>query len=201
MRVLFVFPDMSPTVTNYTGVLSYGVGLLTALLRRDGHDVSLYHVTESPTEQQFKARVRAAAPDLVAFSSISHYAQRLRPWSTWAREATGAGVVIGGTHATYAPEEVSQHPDVDFTCVGEGEYAMVELCGALDRGEDPSTIANLWVRRGSEVVRNAPRAIVDDLDELPDPDFTVFDFDRLYSARQRTFNFLMSRGCAFRCTY
>ena len=201
MRVLFVFPDMSSTVTNYTGVLSYGVGLLAALLRREGHDVHLYHVTREPAEEEFRQKVRDARPDLVAFSAISHYAQRLRPWTKWAKEATGARVIVGGIHATYAPEEVSALPHVDFTCVGEGEDAMVELCGALEGGRDPTFIANLWVRRGSEIVRNAPRAIVDDLDSLPDPDFSVFDVDRLYSVRQGTFNYLMSRGCAFRCTY
>src|SRR5439155_4283071 len=137
MRVLFVFPDLSSNVTNYTGVLSYGVGLIAATLRRDGHEVSLYHVTQEPSEEEFRERVRAAHPDLVAFSAISHYAQRLRPWSKWAHEASGAPVVVGGVHATFAPESVSSIPDVHYTCVGEGEEALRELCQVLDHGGEP----------------------------------------------------------------
>jgi len=201
VRVLFVFPDLSSNVTNYTGVLSYGVGLLAAVLRGDGHDVFLYHITRDPTQEEFKERVRAARPDLIAFSAISHYARRLRTWTTWAREATGAAVVVGGVHATHAPEEVSSMPDVDFTCVGEGEEALRELCEVLSHGGEPSSIPSFWARRGDEVVRNPPRPILDDLDRLPDPDFSRFDVPGLYTARQGTFTYLMSRGCAFRCTY
>ena len=201
MRVLFVFPDMSSTVTNYTGVLSYGVGVLTALLRRDGHHVELLHLTHEFAREEFHERVRAANPDLVAISAISHYAQRIPIWARWAKSASSARVVVGGIHATYAPEEVVAEPAVDFVCIGEGEEAMVELCRALEDGKDPSNIQNLWARDGDQVIRNAPRAIWDDLDMLPDPDFSVFDFPNLYSVRQGTLNFLMSRGCAFRCTY
>jgi anaerobic magnesium-protoporphyrin IX monomethyl ester cyclase len=201
MRVLFVFPDLSSTVTNYTGVLSYGVGLLAAVLRRDGHDVSLYHIITDPTEEEFCERIRAARPDLVAFSAISHYARRLRTWSTWAHQATGAPVVIGGVHATHAPEEVSSMPDVHFTCVGEGEDALCELCNRLERGGDPTRVGGFWARSGDEVIRNPPRTIIDDLDSLPDPDLSIFDVPSLYTSRQGLFTYLMSRGCAFRCTY
>src|SRR5437899_1557139 len=112
MRVLFIFPDMSSTVTNYTGVLSYGIGQLAAILRAKGHEVSLYHLTCEPREEEFRETVRAAHPDLVAFSTISHYARRLRNWTTWAHQASGAPVVVGGVHATHAADEVSALPDV-----------------------------------------------------------------------------------------
>jgi radical SAM superfamily enzyme YgiQ (UPF0313 family) len=201
MRVQFVFPDLSSTVTDYTGVLSYGVAQLAAMLRGAGHEVSLYHITRDPTEEEFRARVAQASPDLVAFSAISHYARRLRRWTSWAHEAGGAPVVVGGVHATFAPDEIAALPGVTFTCVGEGEYALLELCEALERGRDPTGIPNLWARRGGDVVRNAPRPIVANLDELPDPDLSVFDVAGLFTSRQGQFTYLMSRGCAYRCTY
>jgi len=201
MRVLFIYPDLSSTITHYTGTLSYGVASLAAVLREEGHEVGLLHLIASPREEEFRARVRAARPELVAFSSNSHYARRLRSWTTWAREASGAPVVVGGVHATLAPEEVSALPDVDFTCVGEGEQALAELCRTLESGADPAGIRNLWVRGGVSVVRNAPRPQVQDLDALPDPDFSVFDFGRLYDVRKGIFMYLMSRGCPHSCTY
>lgn len=201
MRVLFVYPDMSSTVTSYTGALSYSVGLLSAVLRDAGHETSLYHVTHEPTQEEFQARVRAARPDLVAFSTISHYARRLGRWTTWAHEASGAPVAVGGVHATFAAEAVSALPDVHYTCVGEGEHALLELCDRLEHGGDPTTVDNFWARRGGEVVRNPVRPILDDLDALPDPDLSIFDVPRMYNSRMGTFHYVMSRGCAFRCTY
>ncbi len=201
MRVLFVFPDLSSTVTGYTGVVHNGVALLSASLKQAGHATALLHLTHEPDEEDFRARVRAAKPDLVAFTAISNYAQRLRRWTTWAHEASGAPIAVGGVHATYATEEVAAHPHVHFTCVGEGEQALLELCEALERGRDPGSIPNLWVRRGDTIVRNPMRTIVDDLDTLPDPDYELFDVPALYNSRAGVFGFLMSRGCAFKCTY
>lgn len=201
MRILFVYPDLSSTVTDYTGALSYSVALLSAVLRAAGHETALLHLTHDPTQEEFEARVRAARPGLVAFSAISHYARRLGRWTTWAHRASGAPVAVGGVHATFAPEQVSALPDVHYTCVGEGEQALLELCDRLERGADTSDVAGFWVRRGADVVRNPVRELVADLDALPDPDLSIFDVPRLYNSRAGTFHYLMSRGCAFRCTY
>ncbi len=201
MHVLFVFPDLSSDVTHYTGVPSYGVALLSAVLKRHGHTTSLYHLTHTPTEAEFRDRVRSVRPDLVAFSSNSHYARRLGAWTAWARDASGAPVAVGGIHATLAPEEVAALPAVDFICVGEGENALPALCRALETGGDASGIANLWVRNGSGMRRNDPGPLWRDLDLLPEPDLSVFDFANLYPVRRGTFSYLMSRGCAFGCSY
>lgn len=201
MRVLFVFPDLAADVTNYTGVPSYGVAVLSAVLKQAGHEVALAHLTTPPTAADFRECVRAARPDLVAFSCNSHYAQRLSLWSAWAKEASRAPVIVGGVHATLAPEQVAADPHVDFVCVGEGEGPLPELCAALAAGLDPTRIANLWARSNGGFVRNRPRPLLTDLDALPDPDFGLFDYDRLYHVRRGLFPFLMSRGCAYSCTY
>jgi anaerobic magnesium-protoporphyrin IX monomethyl ester cyclase len=201
MRVLFVFPDLSSTVTHHTGAPSYGVASLAATLRAAGHDASLYHLTHPPAAGEFRARVAAARPDLVAFSANSHYARRLAQWTAWARAAARAPVVVGGVHATLAPEDVAAPPTVDFTCVGEGEGALTDLCGALATGADPSRIPNLWVRTPRGILRNPPRPLVEDLDSLPDPDLSLFDFADLTNSRLGIFSYLMSRGCGYDCTY
>ena len=201
MRVLFVFPDLSSTVTHYTGAPSYGVAGLAAVLRAAGHRTGLLHLTAAPGPTAFRERVAAARPDLVAFSANSHYARRLAAWTAWARASAGAPVVVGGPHATLAPEEVAALPAVDYTCVGEGEGALADLCRALATGNDPARIPNLWVRTPRGLVRNPPRALIEDLDALPDPDLSVFDFASLYNSRQGTFSYLMSRGCGWDCTY
>jgi radical SAM superfamily enzyme YgiQ (UPF0313 family) len=201
MRVLFLFPDLAPNITAYNGVLSYGIASLSAALKQAGHEVSLYHMLREPPAEELRARVREAAPDLVAISANSHYARRLARWAALVRSATPAPIAVGGVHATLAPEEVSAIPEVGFTCVGEGEFALPELCAALAEGRDPSGEANLWVRVGGRVVRNPPRPPCPDLDRLPDPDLGLFDFARLHWVRRGYFPYLMSRGCGFRCTY
>lgn len=201
MHVRFVFLDLAGDVTHYTGVASYGVAGLAALLRREGHEISLYHLTSEPDEDTFRRAVAAGAPDLIAFSANSHYARRLGRWTSWAREAAAAPVVVGGIHATLAPAEVLALPAVDHVCVGEGEEALPALCRALATGADTVGIPNLWSARGVSQIRNPVRMPVAGLDELPDPELDLFEFRDLYPVRRGYFPYLMSRGCAFRCTY
>ena len=201
MRVLFVYPDLAPDVTDYTGVVSYGIAALSAVLKQAGHEVRLFHMTSESSEGEFRERIGATGADLVAFSTNSHYARRLLKWAAWTRSEADIPVAVGGVHATVAPEKVYSSPDVAFTCIGEGESALVELCRALEEGHDPSSIENFCVRNGTTIHKNPVRSRCQNLDELPNPDLSVFDFSRLYTVRYGMFPYIMSRGCAFDCSY
>ncbi len=201
MRILFVFPDLAAGITNYTGVTSYGVSLLSALCKTKGYETDLLHLTSEPTRETFRTKIQEFKPDLVAFSTNSHYARRLGDWTSWAAGETGIPVAVGGVHPTLVPEQVISLPHVTHICIGEGEGAFLELCAALDRGLDTSHIPNLWVKTPAGIIKNPPRPLVANLDELPDPDYSLFDFPNLYPVRRGLFPFIMSRGCAFRCTY
>ena len=39
-----------------------------------------------------------------------------------------------------------EEQDVDMTCVGEGEYAFMAYLAALEKGEEPTAISNLWIK-------------------------------------------------------
>lgn len=201
MRVLFVFPDLSSDKTNFTGAVSYGIAFLSSELKQAGHEAHLYHITSVPTEKEFRGSVRDAEADLVAFSSSSHYARRLRSWTAWTRAETDAPIAVGGVHATMAPEDVCSMPGVDFICIGEGDLALAELCDALESGRYPTATENMWARDGGVFVKNRVRPFLEDLDSLPDPDLSIFRFGNLYSTRRGLFPFIMSRGCAYSCTY
>jgi len=201
MKVLFVFPDLASDITNYTGVTSYGVSILSALCKEAGFETELLHLTQEPTRAGFVEKIAAAQPGLIAFSTNSHYARRLPEWTEWAAEGASAPIAVGGVHPTLSPEEVINLPHVSHICIGEGEEAFLELCRALDEGRDTTGIANLWVKQDGVIHRNEMRPLIRDLDTLPDPDYGLFQFEELYPVRRGLFPYIMSRGCAFRCTY
>ncbi len=85
--------------------------------------------------------------------------------------------------------------------MGEGEEALPELCRSLAGGGDPTSVRNIHARTDDGWRRNPTRPVVADLDQLPDPDYDLFEFPDLYNVRRGLFPFIMSRGCGFRCTY
>ena len=108
LRVLFVYSDISG-LERYGGKKYYsGIGSLSAVLKAAGYETSLLYLQRELSSQEFVDQVDAATPDVVAFSSTTHqypyienYARSLK------NERPGLVLVIGGTHPTLVPDEVS----------------------------------------------------------------------------------------------
>jgi anaerobic magnesium-protoporphyrin IX monomethyl ester cyclase len=113
-------------------------------------------------------------------------------------------VIAGGVYVTFSPEEVIAHDNVDLVCVGEGEEALVELCQKMSKGEDYSSIQNIWVKRDGQIIKNSLRKLTD-IDKLPFIDYDIFDKKRLYRPMQGKIYTMIhveiDRGCPYDCTY
>ncbi|MFN7182515.1 MAG: cobalamin-dependent protein [Planctomycetota bacterium] len=83
-------------------------------------------------------------------------------------------IIWGGIHPTVKPYECLEYADI--VCVGEGEYALVELVKSMNSGISFYDIPGLIFKKrenGSKAVRNIPgkSILVRDLDLLPFPDY------------------------------
>ncbi len=204
MKVLFV----------QSGYESLGVELLSAVLRRGGHQTALAfdprlfddHYTRAPAlacRLDMSAAVirqaEQARPELIALSVVTDD----YPWALGMARALRyrlkVPVVMGGVHVTAVPERVMQEPAVDYAVVGEGEGALLELADALEAGAPVDGIQNLWSRRGGRVVGNPVRPLEQDLDALPFPDKQLFHEQLPYLRRDHVI--MTSRGCPHRCAY
>lgn len=192
------------------------VSLLSAVLRREGHDTHLaFHPAlfnyDGFVDIPFLARlldrtehvideIVASEPDLVAFSVLT----ASYPWSLRVADAVrrrcGASVIFGGVHPSAVPEVCLENDAVDYVCVGEGEEAIVRLCENLpEQGRRPTEpIANLWWRDGGRTVAGPAAPFLADLDSLPYFDKSIWrDHVRIAD----TWMTMSSRGCPYRCTF
>ena len=85
-------------------------------------------------------------------------------------------------------------------CVGEGEYAIVELCKKLKDEKDFTQIENIWAKSKNKIFKNPLRPLVN-LDELPFPDREIFDYKALELEKNGWGSFMATRGCPYTCTY
>jgi radical SAM superfamily enzyme YgiQ (UPF0313 family) len=172
------------------------------VLKQDGHDTALLHITTDIHQDDFIARVRSAAPDLVAYSATSHMFPLVKRYSRWLVEAgVQIPAICGGIHATIAPDEVISEPGIDMICRGEGEDALREVCESMQLDHDATSIQNLWVKRNGDIARNPIRPLIQNLDQLPFPDRSIFDYENLYAEREGRGSFMVARGCPYDCTY
>lgn len=202
LKVTFIYPDLLFHRLDWSGYFYVGLGSLAAVLKNDGHTVSLIHITRPIEKTELIKRVKNENPDLICFSGCSPMFPFMRKFASWLVESKiGVPTICGGIHATIAPEETIGTEGIDMICRGEGEAALSELCRKLEKNEDVGDIRNLWIKRNGEIIRNPLRPIVNDLDDLPFPDRSIFDYGSLYAEREGRLSFLVSRGCPYNCTY
>lgn len=153
--------------------------------------------------EDFKKKVAEFKPDLLGFTVVEDTWPQARTLIESVRDYP-APVIVGGVFPTLAPEVPIAHPDVDMICVGEGEYAIIELATHLMDRRDHSTIQNLWVKKDNQVVRNAMRPPIA-MDEVPFGDFDLFEEERFYRPMQgkvmRMAPIETDRGCPYKCRF
>lgn len=203
MKVLLIYPDVLYHYHAWSGHFYIGLASIAAVIKRDGHQVGLIHITRKlPERRDFLDSVLRHAPDLIGFSTTSHMFPMVREMAGWLADARlKVPVICGGIHPTIAPEEALATRGLDMICRGEGEEAVTELLGRMSHGASVDDIKNIWVRRGDDVIRNPVRPPVSDLDSLPYPDRGIFDYPSLYRERTGAAMFMASRGCPYNCSY
>ncbi|RLB55787.1 MAG: hypothetical protein DRJ42_05145, partial [Deltaproteobacteria bacterium] len=179
-----------------------GVGMIAAAVEEAGHE-ALFVSFNTPDESQAVAdRVLGLGADVVGLSM--QFQHRAHEFLRLARRLRAAGfeghVTAGGQFPTLAWREVvGRGHGVDTVVLHDGERTVVELIGALEDGSRLGEVAGLaLVADDGAVFRSAPRALVDDLDDLP--------FARRYREHRRHFGvpfipLMAGRGCWGKCSY
>lgn len=191
-------PDQSDV--NYLP-FNQGLGVLSAVLKRNGHATALFHFSKSRGDKEL---LEAFDPDAVfVYLSTQQYPLLSALLAGW--KSRDYKVIVGGPHPTALPLETAEAEGVDAVCVGEGEVAAVEVCGRLERGESFDGVDNIWYRgEDGAVVQNPVGAYTENLDDLPFADREIFPFEALKTSRAMNIlglEFMVSRGCPYPCRY
>lgn len=154
---------------------------------------------------EFEKEVESFKPDMIATSVVDpNYKLGLELLRRIKKNHKNIISVIGGSTATFAPDEVIAEDCIDMLCIGEGEEAMSELCMKLQQGKDVTDVANFWVKTKDKIHKNDVRPLAD-INELLLPDWEIFDERHLLKPMAgkvyRLGIFAMTRGCLFRCKY
>jgi len=201
MRVLFY-------ERNYENL---GIEHIASLLKKKGHNIELIFdpgLSENPylnlpllqiknIKKKMLKKAREFKPDIALFSAATYSYPFVREIALMIRKNLKIPTLVGGVHPTMLPEQVIKDPAFDMLCVGEGEYAAVELIERMERGQDYTNIQNIWVKKKNKIYRNSIRDLVD-LNTLPFPEKSIF---HQYGVFKDNLYIMAGRGCPYNCTY
>jgi radical SAM superfamily enzyme YgiQ (UPF0313 family) len=144
--------------------------------------------------------------DIIALSVISGQHVLAEKISRYAKEHRGdVKIIWGGPYVNVAPEKALEQ-GADFVCVGEGLVAFEKFLKAFANGGDLTGIENIWsLGRGSEIIRNDPGPLKENLDDLPYLDWEIFsraDFLKPYDGKVLIGgDHMVTWGCPNGCAY
>jgi radical SAM superfamily enzyme YgiQ (UPF0313 family) len=120
------------------------------------------------------------------------------------RERIGARVVMLGSQVTFAPDEIFARSSVDALVRGEPEETVAEVVERVAAGASLAGLEGTsWRGPGGEVVHEAEREKIADLDALPIPGRHLLDNHayRFPGVAGAVTTVKSSRGCPLDCTF
>ncbi len=227
MKIFLIVPPS----TLYPGDVHFasfplGIGYLSAILERDGHQVDIldcviedqrprklenntYHVGVS--WDTIKDRIEKANPDILGIScSYSVDINNAMKIADITKAVGNIPVIIGGAHSCALPRETLENENIDYVVIGEGEETLSLLLKNIEKRQTPDHIDGLCFKKGGNLIINPKQKYIQDLDTLPFPARHLFSMDNYIRSKKihgfqlkRTpyTTMITSRGCPNRCVF
>ncbi len=180
------------------------------LLRREGHEVTFFDAMLGTPAELMEVYCSDDFDLVVFYDDEFNYLtkmslSRMRETVLDLAGSIVEPVVVYSSDAMYVPE-LYLRSGVDYVLCGEGEFALLELLGALAGGYSPDGIEGLHYLKDGRLVDGGRRGLHGCLDDFPDPAFDLVDLSRYRSIWRRhhgyfSLNLSTSRGCTYGCNW
>lgn len=164
-------------------------------------------------KESIAATVQTFQPVIVGFLGLTGDQPQLMILSGIVKSTSpNVHVCCGGPYPTHCPKDFQDMPHIDSIVRGEGEISLGNLVECLSLGHTTDIPKSMGFSiRNSNGFLAVPdySPVIQDLDQLPYPDWDLIDPDRymekiqinIIMAGKRAMPVFSSRGCPFRCMY
>ena len=208
LKVLFIVYDNG----SYDHTFPMGVGALSAVLKRDGHHVSIWnqdmhhwpddYLTTYLDENKFDVAILSLIGGYYQYQKMKNLSKALN------NSKNRPFYIMGGYGPTPEPEFFLKKSGCDVVGLGEGEITIPKLMDAIENKTTLRDVPGIaWLENGK--LQTTPRApLVHDLNALPPIPYEIFPMEyyrMLRMPNSKPTDFVMpmmsARGCSFKCTF
>ncbi len=200
-----------------------GLAHLASMVRNEGHEVDIidrrvllwsigYDFTK--LDKETLNIIQNFEPDLIGFHMPTVMMKDVKHFSSIVKKVLpNVKIVIGGPHATYAPNKILQDIKcADIIVRGEGEMTLTDIAN----GKALNTIQGITYRSKNGILSNENRQLISNLDLLPLPARDLLDIAFYFNPNKNILvdygksykglnpkmgEILTSRGCSMQCTF
>ncbi len=182
--------------------INVGLASIYTHLRTLNHDISIYD-TNSFSMKEIVSKVTALDSTFVGFSTTEpHFRNALLIANEIKSESKKTITIFGGPYPTISPEDCLSSGEVDYVCVGDGEYALQEMLS----GTEVPSIQGIWYKSGNKIMQNGVSKPFD-INSLIITDYSAFSrkcivSERFFGSERVNLAFTWSaRSCKYTCAY
>jgi len=214
-KVLFINPVVREE--DVPRHIPYGIALLAAIARDNGHQVAIYDANawRQPISRVADA-CRADDFDVIAIGGLTTTYNFIKAAAKIAREVSPPSLLVaGGGFLSSMPLEIMEWlPEFDVGVVGEAFRTWPEILEKVDQKDfDFTKTLGVIYQTKSGPVLNDTRPVIHNLDELPWPAWDLFPLEEVYFKNSsslysedaylatRRIDINGSYGCSLICRY
>ena len=239
MKLLFVNPSLRPEAPHR--YLPVGLGYVVTAVKEAGFDFDLLDIDISKyTDDHVEKYLIESNFDVIAIGSIvTHY-----KWIKWfihtaKQHNPGCKIIVGNSVGSSISEVLFAKSPVDIIIVNEADDTIIEVLNAINHnsslgqvvepiekiphnnGDFPACVKGIGIEgivfrdQYNRIVNNGRRKAIKRIDDLPYPDWDIFDVDEYlkvspfgetnvwkYPKEEAVmFPINTARGCVFKCTF
>ena len=212
LKLLFINPCLRE---GHSKLLPVGLASVMTFVKNKGFDFELLDVDVNEYQDDYiENYIEKNKYDVILYGSIvTHY-----KWIKWLTHTIkkyhpNTLTVIGNSVAGSCYEVFMNNSPVDVVVIG-GEITCANVLDAYRNGNGFDKIEGIAFRNSDGMIVKTPqRSAVKKLDDLPVPDWSLFEIDKYFDnsidmsygdddeSEKIILPVITARGCAFRCTF
>ena len=208
MKIALIFP---PNIyQTKQSMPPLGIAWLAAVLRENGFsEVSLIDsIANHYSNLEIIELLREKRPDIIGISfgtqirfSAFELAKMIKA------NFPNVPLVAGGPHPTLCSQDILTNiPDINIICRGEGEYSFLNLVKEIDKKGNLKNVKGISFRdTENQIIHTPNEMLIKDLDRLPFPARDLLPMEkyeqRTTLSKKRCTNIMSSRGCPYHCVF
>ncbi|MBU0651111.1 B12-binding domain-containing radical SAM protein [bacterium] len=206
MKILLINPSQKESYGKLTppDYPPLGLAYIASVLEKENHNVEILDFdADISTNEEFILKLKQNF-DIIGITSTSPTFKNAEKICMLIKENSSSITLLGGIHATIAPDECLKSNNIDFLIRGEGEKTIAELIKALKNKTDINQVDGISYKKDGKIIHTKNRELISNLDEIPFPARHLFKHQKYSypdSLKTPVMPILTSRGCPHNCTY
>ncbi len=214
MNILFIKPYVY-IHPNQNVEIPIGIMALSSWLKKKfGNDISIsfFDMRLHKRKSSLIDAVKTNSPDIIGISLLAFERDFLKLYLREIKKTVpDAFIFLGGPLSSSNYEEIlKKFPKIDAIVRGEGEITLEKIVRHIMNDTDFHGEDGISFHDGKKVVNNPDRAFIDDINQLPFPDYNLISISSYHGyhapmnvilKEHRYIQIVTSRSCPYNCIY